>query len=525
MIRRIRAGGYAGLILIAYGCYGKGTRILDINDPTNPIQVGYFGPNGGNVWASYWRGDYIVVADTPAASTSLRFNAAGEKASKDRKEVVAPKGRLGSGLLKRRSLGIATAVVLSVAPSGASAATHSIGSGAWSYFGDPRAVHAGGRTFVLGRPEGLHARRRARSQPPDRAPAPDPAVDDRRSQQPVALRAHRRADHGLLFGPQRPAIYTGSPPSRTRSRASRRRTGSATNTPGRWATRTRTRSGPTAGCGCCSGAPTGSRATRSAGLRWSRAQTLVRGPLFTRAPRRAPRPRRAPPTLRQVRERRRAHPRDVHRGQPRGLPELDLVRLVRPHRRSTALPAAASRDSAPRRRSGGRDLRPREFRLPTVGARHRRQPVRTESIVYMRRTLRPGTGGPGTTADAGATTASPVRRSTPRSPGAVGGATLDREDPSIVYLSRLTPDRPGHDVEVRADAGRRPLVEADDDHPFPDRRSAAGQASRAHALQPGALGFRAADRLDVVRHAHPHRIASPSSARAMTSRWISLVPS
>ena len=84
----------------------------------------------------------------------------------------------------------------------------------------------------------------------------------------------------------------------------------------------------------------------------ARADARPRAALAT-APRRAPRPRRTAPAVRQVRERRRAHPRDVHRGQPRGLPQLDLVRVVRPHRHLHARPAAASRDSAPRRRSGG----------------------------------------------------------------------------------------------------------------------------------------------------------------------------
>ena len=36
----------------------------------------------------------------------------------------------------------------------------------------------------------------------------------------------------------------------------------------------------------------------------------------------------------------------------------------------------------------------------------------------------------------------------PRSPGAVGGATLDHENPSIVYLSRVVAGRTRHDVEV-----------------------------------------------------------------------------
>jgi hypothetical protein len=70
--------------LIAYGWYGQGTRILDINDPTEPTQVGYFRPNGGNVWASYWYGDYVIVADNARGIDILKFGG-------KRKEVVAPK--------------------------------------------------------------------------------------------------------------------------------------------------------------------------------------------------------------------------------------------------------------------------------------------------------------------------------------------------------------------------------------------------------------------------------------------------
>ena len=77
--------------LIAYGWYGQGTRILDIDDPRNPIQVAYFRPDGGNVWASYWYGDYVIVADNARGIDVLKFDAGGKKASKERKEVVAPK--------------------------------------------------------------------------------------------------------------------------------------------------------------------------------------------------------------------------------------------------------------------------------------------------------------------------------------------------------------------------------------------------------------------------------------------------
>jgi hypothetical protein len=76
--------------LIAYGWYGQGTRILDISNPENPIQVAYFRPDGGNVWASYWFGDYVLVADHARGIDILKLTAGQKKASAARKEVVAP---------------------------------------------------------------------------------------------------------------------------------------------------------------------------------------------------------------------------------------------------------------------------------------------------------------------------------------------------------------------------------------------------------------------------------------------------
>ena len=92
----------------------------------------------------------------------------------------------------------------------------------------------------------------------------------------------------------------------------------------------------------------------------------------------------------------------------------------------------------------------------------------------------------------------------PRSPGAVGGAT------------------------GVADPGRWQLVAAEDHHALDDRRPATGQPSRPHRRRPGALVVGPADVVDHVLDPGPGRyarIASPSSDRAMTSRWISLVPS
>lgn len=43
--------------------YGNGTRFIDISDPTQPKQIGYYRPDGGSSAAPYWNGDVIYVAD------------------------------------------------------------------------------------------------------------------------------------------------------------------------------------------------------------------------------------------------------------------------------------------------------------------------------------------------------------------------------------------------------------------------------------------------------------------------------
>ena len=70
--------------------YGQGTRILDISDPENPIQVAYFRPDGGNVWASYWFGDYVIVADNARGIDILKLTAGQKKASAAREDLAAP---------------------------------------------------------------------------------------------------------------------------------------------------------------------------------------------------------------------------------------------------------------------------------------------------------------------------------------------------------------------------------------------------------------------------------------------------
>ena len=50
--------------LTANAFYTQGTRFLDVRNPRDIRQVGYFRPDDANTWAAYWRpGGYVFVAD------------------------------------------------------------------------------------------------------------------------------------------------------------------------------------------------------------------------------------------------------------------------------------------------------------------------------------------------------------------------------------------------------------------------------------------------------------------------------
>jgi hypothetical protein len=59
--------------IVAHGWYEQGTRFLDVKDPRNPIQVGYFRPDDSSASAAYWHGDYVYVADYARGVDILRF--------------------------------------------------------------------------------------------------------------------------------------------------------------------------------------------------------------------------------------------------------------------------------------------------------------------------------------------------------------------------------------------------------------------------------------------------------------------
>lgn len=49
--------------VLAQSYYGQGTHFIDVSDPANPEQVGYFRADGGSNWAPYWNGDVMYIAD------------------------------------------------------------------------------------------------------------------------------------------------------------------------------------------------------------------------------------------------------------------------------------------------------------------------------------------------------------------------------------------------------------------------------------------------------------------------------
>ena len=76
--------------IVAYSWYAQGTRFLDVTDPTDPIQVAYFRPDGGVSWAPYFHGDLVFVADNARGVDVLRLTDGAARASSRRAAVAAP---------------------------------------------------------------------------------------------------------------------------------------------------------------------------------------------------------------------------------------------------------------------------------------------------------------------------------------------------------------------------------------------------------------------------------------------------
>ena len=76
--------------IVAYSWYAQGTRFLDVSDPSDPIQIAYYRPNGTVSWAPYFHGDYVYVADNARGVDVLRLTAAAGRAAAAHAQVNAP---------------------------------------------------------------------------------------------------------------------------------------------------------------------------------------------------------------------------------------------------------------------------------------------------------------------------------------------------------------------------------------------------------------------------------------------------
>jgi hypothetical protein len=61
-----------GLTVNAF--YDQGVRFLDVSDPSDIRQVGYFVNDDSNTWAAYWHRGYVFVADSGRGVDVLRFS-------------------------------------------------------------------------------------------------------------------------------------------------------------------------------------------------------------------------------------------------------------------------------------------------------------------------------------------------------------------------------------------------------------------------------------------------------------------
>ncbi|HYN35707.1 MAG TPA: hypothetical protein VEV82_01915, partial [Actinomycetota bacterium] len=66
--------------LLAYAFYSQGTRFLDVSNPRNIKQVGYYRPDDANTWAPYWHDGYVFVANFDRGVDVLKFGGGGGKA-------------------------------------------------------------------------------------------------------------------------------------------------------------------------------------------------------------------------------------------------------------------------------------------------------------------------------------------------------------------------------------------------------------------------------------------------------------
>jgi hypothetical protein len=60
--------------LFANAFYEQGVRFLDVSDPTDIRQVGWYRPDDADTWAAYWHGGLVYVADLQRGVEILRFD-------------------------------------------------------------------------------------------------------------------------------------------------------------------------------------------------------------------------------------------------------------------------------------------------------------------------------------------------------------------------------------------------------------------------------------------------------------------
>lgn len=71
--------------ILAYAFYEQGTRFLDVSNPRNIRQVGYYRPDDGTVWAPYFHNGYVFIADFTRGIDIVKFGGNSKSSS-----VTAP---------------------------------------------------------------------------------------------------------------------------------------------------------------------------------------------------------------------------------------------------------------------------------------------------------------------------------------------------------------------------------------------------------------------------------------------------
>lgn len=76
--------------IVAGGWYGQGFRFLDVTDPTDPMQIAYYRPDGGSGWSTHWIGEVIYANDRSLGLHIVTLDGDAAAAAETRSEVLAP---------------------------------------------------------------------------------------------------------------------------------------------------------------------------------------------------------------------------------------------------------------------------------------------------------------------------------------------------------------------------------------------------------------------------------------------------